>query len=88
MVAGHLHAAIQPEASALGTSFWRRYILTEIYPAITTKVEFEELKNRIAIPSEIPFTAIYVAGDFVMVGTAQAGTSVGEWTSGKANYEK
>jgi hypothetical protein len=64
MVAGHLHAAIRPEASALGTSFWRRYILTEIYPAITTKVEFEELKNSIAIPSSIPFTAIYVAGDF------------------------
>jgi hypothetical protein len=35
-----------------------------IYPAITTKVEFEELKNSIAIPSSIPFTAIYVAGDF------------------------
>ncbi len=39
-------------------------LVIEIYPAITTKVEFEELKNSIAIPSSIPFTAIYVAGDF------------------------
>jgi hypothetical protein len=47
-----------------GHLFGGRYILTEIYPAITTKVEFEELKNSIAIQSSIPFTAIYVAGDF------------------------
>jgi hypothetical protein len=39
-------------------------LVIEIYPAITTKVEFEELKESIAIPSSIPFTAIYVAGDF------------------------
>jgi hypothetical protein len=39
-------------------------LVIEIYPAITTKVEFEELKDSIAIPNSIPFTAIYVAGDF------------------------
>jgi hypothetical protein len=39
-------------------------LVIEICPAITTKVEFEELKDTIVIPSPIPFTAIYVAGHF------------------------
>ena len=64
MVAGHLHAVIQPEASALGTSFWRRFQAKFHLPQSTLQAIL------------------------VMVGTAQAGTSVGEWTSGKANYEK
>jgi hypothetical protein len=39
-------------------------LIIEIYPAITTRTEFEELKGSIAIPSSIPFGAIHVAGSF------------------------
>jgi hypothetical protein len=39
-------------------------LVIQCFPSITTKVEFEELKDTIAIPSSIPFTAIYVAGSF------------------------
>jgi len=39
-------------------------LVIEIYPAITTKIEFEELKSSIAIPNSIPFAVIYVAGSF------------------------
>jgi hypothetical protein len=39
-------------------------LVIQCFPSITTKVEFEERKDRIAIPSSNPFTAIYVAGSF------------------------
>jgi len=39
-------------------------LVIEIYPAITTKIEFEELKSSIAIPNSIPVGVIYVAGIF------------------------
>ena len=48
----------------LGTHDVGTALVIEIYPAITTKTEFEELKSRIAIPKSIPFAAIYVAGSF------------------------
>ena len=48
----------------LGTHDMGTVLVIEIYPAITTKTEFEELKSSIAIPSSIPFGAIYVAGNF------------------------
>ena len=49
-----------------------------IYPVITTKTEFEELKSSIAISSSIPFGAIYVAGSFPHGRDAQGGYSVGK----------
>ena len=48
----------------LGTHDVGTVLVIEIYPAITTSTEFEELKNTIVIPSSIPFAAIYVAGSF------------------------
>jgi len=48
----------------LGTHDVGTVLVIEIYPAITTKTEFEELKSSIAIPSSTPFNAIYVAGNF------------------------
>jgi hypothetical protein len=48
----------------LGTHDVGTVLVAEIYPAITTKTEFEELKSSIAIPSSTPFSAIYVAGNF------------------------
>ena len=48
----------------LGTHDVGTVLVIEIYPAITTKTEFEELKSSIAIPNSIPFAGIYVAGSF------------------------
>lgn len=48
----------------LGTHDKGTVLVIEIYPAITTKTEFEELKSSIVIPNSIPFRAIYVAGSF------------------------
>ena len=48
----------------LGTHDVGTVLVIEIYPAITTKAEFEELKSSIATPSLTPFAAIYVAGSF------------------------
>jgi hypothetical protein len=39
-------------------------LVIECYPALTSITDFEGLKETIEIPSSIPFTAIYVAGDF------------------------
>ncbi|SRR6266487_3703794 len=57
----------------LATYDLRTVLVIGIYPAITTKAEFEELKNSIAIPSSIPFTAIYVAGVFPHSSDGQGG---------------
>jgi hypothetical protein len=48
----------------LGTHDVGTVLIIEVYPAITTKAEFEELKSSIATPSSTPFAAIYVAGRF------------------------
>jgi hypothetical protein len=48
-------------------------LVIEIYPAITTKTEFEELKSSIAIPNSIPFATIYVAGSFPNRGDGPGG---------------
>ena len=57
----------------LSTHDVRTALVIEIYPAITTKTEFEELKSRIAIPKSIPFAAIYVAGSFPHGGDGPGG---------------
>jgi hypothetical protein len=48
----------------LGTHGAGTVLVIEIFPAITTKTEFDELKGSIAVPSSNPFGAIYVAGSF------------------------
>ena len=48
----------------LGTHDVGTVLVIEIYPAITTKADFEELKSSIEIPKSIPFAAIYIAGRF------------------------
>jgi hypothetical protein len=60
-------------AKCLGTHDIGTVLVIEIYPAITTKTEFEELKSSIEIPSSIPFGAIYVAGSFPHGRDAQGG---------------
>ena len=46
-----------------------------IHPAITTKMEFEELKKGIIIPRTNPFDAIYTAGRFPSRGRERGGYS-------------
>jgi hypothetical protein len=48
-------------------------LVVEIYPAITTRAEFEKLKAGIEIASSIPFAAIYVAGSFPGHGDSPGG---------------
>jgi hypothetical protein len=57
----------------LGTHDVGTVLVIEIYPAITTKTEFKELKSSIAIPKSIPFAAIYVAGSFPHGGDGPGG---------------
>ena len=57
----------------LGTHDVGTVLVIEIYPAITTKTEFEDLKSSIAIPKWIPFAAIYVAGSFPHGGDGPGG---------------
>jgi hypothetical protein len=57
----------------LGTHDVGTVLVIEIYPAITTKMEFEELKSSICIPTSVPFAAIYVAGSFPHGGDSLGG---------------
>jgi hypothetical protein len=59
-------------------------LVIEIYPAITTKAEFEEWKNGIAIPSSIPFAAIYAAGSFPHGSDSPGGYFCWKLANGKA----
>jgi len=59
----------------LGTHDEGTVLVIEIYPAITTKTEFEELKSSIAIPNSVPFAAIYIAGRFPNGGDGPSGYS-------------
>jgi hypothetical protein len=68
----------------LGKHDLETVLVVEIYPAITTKAEFEELKNGIAIPSSIPFAAIYVAGTFPHGSDSPGGYFCWKVASGEA----
>ena len=57
----------------VGTHDVGTVLVIEIFPAITTKSEFEELKSRIAISNSIPFAGIYVAGSFPHGGDGPGG---------------
>jgi hypothetical protein len=57
----------------LGTHDVGTVLVIEVYPAITTKTEFEKLKSSIAIPNSVPFAAIYVAGSFPHGGDGPSG---------------
>jgi len=59
-------------------------LVIEFYPAITTKAEFEELKNGITIPRSIPFVAIYVAGSFPHRSDSPGGYFCWRVANGKA----
>jgi hypothetical protein len=54
----------------LGTHEAGTVFVIDVYPSITRKDEFEELKHTIVTPEAIPFAGIYVTGWF---------PSRGEW---------
>jgi hypothetical protein len=69
----------------LGKHDLETVLVVEIYPAITTKAKFEELKTALRFPVQFHLLQSMLQALFPTVATAQADTSVGKWLVGKPN---